>query len=486
MPESLLLDYFLAKRVSVRHDTTPAGGTEQDENETRKRARTFLQQHKQVKELFDETAKTVQASVIEVKNELRRRFLHLTDSSGDGSGTIDAQTFSAQLCVGHYYGDFEDYDLVTYPILYDTDVGEADMIDVIRISPEDAKQLINELDAGCHKLAGTALAHFGAFLQKLWRQNDILWGRLDGAERIITSLIPDHPSRPELVGEAQAEIVCETLSGMGEKERFDLLAESLMRTKTRKAEPQLLYDFINRLKANCAHNPTLSTKLEALIDTEKLRQHYLNTFKTHHQVEPESALRSAARATTVIGKMLEGLSERRRVSSSYAAWIARVGQIFWALVEVAVPRSFPNLFFRHLLKLVYFLEALLIAGSTLLVAPDVQKFALTAFGLTAAIHLAVVILGDVLVSRNRWVNLGKLVGGVVLVLLIALGVVTLSGILGVNRSWEAIEGTKTAVQQHSTFVRVGLSVVFLLVFLWSIRGDLRDAWRSLLGKLGWG
>jgi hypothetical protein len=30
-----------------------------------------------------------------------------------------------------------------------------------------------------------AVAHFGAFLDRDWRANDVLWGRLDAVERII-------------------------------------------------------------------------------------------------------------------------------------------------------------------------------------------------------------------------------------------------------------------------------------------------------------
>ena len=66
-----------------------------------------------------------------------------------------------------------------------------------------------------------------------------------------------------------------------------------------------------------------------------------------------------------------------------------------------------------------------------------------------------------------------------LVGLIALGIITLSGILGVNRSWEAIEKARTLVQQYTPFVRDSkpsvravFSVIFFLPFLWSIRGDL--------------
>jgi patatin-related protein len=483
---SAILDYFLGRRHPEASPGDQDSVSSQDaavEDECTKRAIAFLKDSSEVQKLFNETAEALKADLQPVKKDAEERCVLLFSSRNTSPAPSDLPTGEfvqlAQRSIGHFYENYEDYDLITYPILYDTDVGEADTVEIIRVSPEDAKQLIDEREAGCHKLAGTALGHFGAFLEKLWRQNDILWGRLDGAERIIASLIPNHPQRAQLIGEAQAEIVCETILAMSEDERHELLAESLMRTRTRKAEPQLLDDFIEKLEKSSVNNPTLNDKLKQLIKKNEIRGFYVNNFSTRSHVEPESALRSVARATTVIGKMLADLSARRRVSSKYAAWIARLGQVFWALVEVAVPRSFPNLFFRHLLKLVYFLEALLIAGSTLLVAPDVQKFALTAFGLTAATHLAVVILGDVLESRNRWVNLGKAVGGVVLVLLIALGVVTLSGILGVNRSWEAIERAKTLVQQYTPFgqdskrsVRTVFSVVFFLPFLWSIRGDL--------------
>ena len=482
-PESLLLDYFLTRRdrgSAGRADGSTASA-EQTDQELRDRARTFIATHPKVEELFAATAEALKANVIDAKQQINASLLHLTQGTGDGNAPTDRPTDVARGCVTRHYNNFETYDLITYPILYDTDVGEADVVDVIRISPEDAKQLIDERDTGTHKLAGTVLAHFGAFLQKRWRQNDIFWGRLDGAERIISSLIPDHPSRVQLIGEAQAEILCETLAGLGEEERLDLVAESLMRTKSRKAEPQMLTDVVTRLKQNCAHNPELHAKLDALIHTERLRERYLKNFDTQHQVDPTSACRSAARATTVVGKMLEDLSESRRVSSQYAAWIARMGQIFWALVEVAVPRSFPELLFRHFLKLVYFLLALLIALSTILLAPDVQKFALTAFGLTAAIHLAVVLLGDLINSRRRWVNLGKTIGAGLLVIIIAMGVFTIAAILGWDFPWYAISEARTVVQKYTPFdenaplaVRVAFSAFFFLPFLWAIRYDLRD------------
>jgi hypothetical protein len=43
-------------------------------------------------------------------------------------------------------------------------------------------------------------SHFGAFLDAGWRRNDILYGRLDAAECLISTLLPDeHPRAVELL-----------------------------------------------------------------------------------------------------------------------------------------------------------------------------------------------------------------------------------------------------------------------------------------------
>ena len=487
---SVVLDYFLGKR-----DPTVQAASGRDyrsgspEEECVHRAEEFLDQHPELLTQFALTAEELKQNIIKAKSDAEQQTMELfTSKSTDprsGDLKIDSVIWLARNAMAHYYNNYEDYDLLTYPMLYETGVGEADAIDIIRISPEDAKQLIDERTTGCHKLAGSALGHFGAFLARQWRENDILWGRLDGAERIITALIPNHPLREQLIGEAQAQIVQETIAAMGEEERHALLAESLMRTKTRKAEPNQLDDFINRLTSNCASDPALNKKLSDLINPNELRQFYEDNFRLRSKLEPESTLRSAARATTVIGKILDSLSKGRGVSSKYSLWIVRLGQVFWALVEVAVPRSFPDLVFRHWLKLVYFLEVLLIAGSTLLLAKEVQQFALTAFGITAAVHLAVLILRDLIQSRNRWANLGKAVGAVVLVVLIVSSGLALSAVLGGEFAWNVIWTLRTFVMTDhdigmnlKTLARVLLILVVFSVFLFAIRKDLKALFKG--------
>jgi patatin-related protein len=482
---SLILDYFLGKR----NGSTSAYKGETPEEECTGRAEAFLNDHPRIFEQFGTTADALKKNVMKAKRDAEEKSIALFSSKNTnpvtGDLNIDRVIMIARQALAHYYDNYEDYDLLTYPILFDTDVGEADTVDIIRISPEDARQLIDERKTGCHKLAGTALGHFGAFMQRAWRENDILWGRLDGAERIISALLPHHPAREQLIGEAQAQIVYETIKGLGEEGRQELLAEALMRTKSRKPESNQLDDFIARLLNNSASQPELKEKLEKLIKPGQLRDFYEENFRKQSRVEPESALRSAARATTVTGKILDSLSRSRGVNSKYSVWIVRLGQIFWGLVEVAVPRSFPDLMFRHWLKLVYFLEVLLIAGSTLLLAKEVQQFAITAFGITAAVHLAVLVLRDLIQSTNRWANLAKAIGAVLVVVLIVAGGLSLAAVFGFEFAWNTIWTVRTFVlTDHDiglnwkTLSRVLLILAVFSVFLWSIRTDLRAVFKK--------
>jgi hypothetical protein len=43
--------------------------------------------------------------------------------------------------------------------------------------------------AAMGKLAGLQLGHFGSFYKRSWRANDWMWGRLDGADRVVRTLV---------------------------------------------------------------------------------------------------------------------------------------------------------------------------------------------------------------------------------------------------------------------------------------------------------
>jgi patatin-related protein len=119
------------------------------------------------------------------------------------------------------FDQFEYYDQMVFPIFYEASVGETELCEVFRISPRDATSILDENNPAekRRKLAGTALFHFGAFLKREWRQNDLMWGRLDATERIIRSILPpDSANAAAWTHESQIAIAGgeESLKALGE------------------------------------------------------------------------------------------------------------------------------------------------------------------------------------------------------------------------------------------------------------------------------
>ena len=78
---------------------------------------------------------------------------------------------------------FPYYDTVTLPLLRSERSSEFEPAKVDRISPDDANSIRG---GGAHEcLRGVEFYNFGAFFSRAYRENDYLWGRLHGAERMI-------------------------------------------------------------------------------------------------------------------------------------------------------------------------------------------------------------------------------------------------------------------------------------------------------------
>ena len=81
------------------------------------------------------------------------------------------------------YLGFPFYDVATLPLLRNEGLTEFDPVKVDRISPDDALSIRE--GGTTATLRGTEFYHFGAFFSRAYRENDYLWGRLHGAERMI-------------------------------------------------------------------------------------------------------------------------------------------------------------------------------------------------------------------------------------------------------------------------------------------------------------
>ncbi len=91
------------------------------------------------------------------------------------------------------YLGFPFYDTVTLPLLRGEGLTEFDPVKVDRISPDDCSSI--RPGGAQATLRGVEFYNFGAFFSRAYRENDYLWGRLHGAERLIdlvASALPDN------------------------------------------------------------------------------------------------------------------------------------------------------------------------------------------------------------------------------------------------------------------------------------------------------
>jgi hypothetical protein len=71
---------------------------------------------------------------------------------------------------------------------------EFDPIRVDRIAPDDAQAI--RTGGAASTLKGIQFNSFGAFFSRAYRENDYLWGRLHGADRLIDIVLSTLPQPP--------------------------------------------------------------------------------------------------------------------------------------------------------------------------------------------------------------------------------------------------------------------------------------------------
>lgn len=89
------------------------------------------------------------------------------------------------------YLGFPYFDTATLPLLQGEGLDEFDPIKVDRIAPDDAVSI--RAGGAEATLKGIQFNSFGAFFSRAYRENDYLWGRLHGAERMIDICVSTLP-----------------------------------------------------------------------------------------------------------------------------------------------------------------------------------------------------------------------------------------------------------------------------------------------------
>jgi hypothetical protein len=294
-------------------------------------------------QVSDELGDAIANARIEVEQALRPKRAR---KSYDGVDPVAVALAALRSDFELYYA----YDSIIFPVAYGY-LAEANRVDVIRVSPEDATSIINEGERTRRKLAGTGVQHFGGFLDARWRRNDMLWGRLDAAERIIETVLFGAPKvlRSDLLERAQLAIIAEEFESVDEAELSRQLVDLAL--ATRPGEPPAL-------------DVDARTRLEGIVKRLRTPPEILafmkspDGYEVNRELDLDEQLRTAGRAAVVAGGVLDGISDNPRVRLA-TKWIARLGRLAWGLAELVSPR-FPWRSGRYWFSLATMLAVLMI------------------------------------------------------------------------------------------------------------------------------
>jgi hypothetical protein len=188
----------------------------------------------------------------------------------------------------------------------------------------------------------------------------MLWGRLDGAERIISALLPDKNDcevRRSLVNEAHLGILNQEIAEGNADAVCQLLSHALAHAKPKQPCGENLHRLVRKV---------LDENSSKLNDRQITA---LNTPQTlDRQLQPRRALEYISRSTNISGDMFHGLADKYHIErgKTVAKWMAQVGNTLWNVIAVAVPQSLGSFFFRRLLGLFYFFAFFLIVAGIFL------------------------------------------------------------------------------------------------------------------------
>jgi len=148
--------------------------------------RAWAKEHQdQIEQLVAAYRKNLEALTADSAQRLCKAFTETTADWGKGE---------ARLQLASRYAGFPLWDALLFPAQSLSRLPMLNPIRVSRISPVDASSLM-PADEAADKLLGVSFAHFSAFFALKNRENDYLWGRLDGAELILRLLREQYESR---------------------------------------------------------------------------------------------------------------------------------------------------------------------------------------------------------------------------------------------------------------------------------------------------
>ena len=379
------LDTDLKQYVSVLYsiESQIRGGLDGLANEARRIAKTGDRPSPELLNVFQdiEDASIALSAHLAEKDEKREKgYIHksLSYAGEKVKGALGYRAGSKQSiiqqCLSYYHDRFEYYDMLIFPIYYGTDVGESDETEIIRINPEDANNLVDE-KTGKRKLAGTTLMNFGAFFAKDWRENDMMWGRLDAAECVIKAMMPDNAQRASLIDEVQSAILKEELPSFDDAK--DLKEDELDNAANK-----------NDALLGVNNTPDEELTHERVGQPGELLSLFKEKYSVNKNFPPQETLSASSRALRVFSQLLDGLSDNHKQFSTPAKWLTFVSSVFAGILAVVLPNSVGNFMAAgYWVWLLYIFELLLFGVGWLMGATGIAQLGIVLFALTFISHL---------------------------------------------------------------------------------------------------
>jgi len=313
---------------------------------------------------------------------------------------------------------FEAYDEASLP-LRDLLPGENDDIEVLRVSPRDTWRIVDDSKRG-PKLAGSQIHHFGGFFSADWRRNDILWGRLDAAERLISALWPglDDADERDPTKKAKRKESEDERDRVIRKAHVAIVAEVLQDATYRR----LLRPYVTGGLPDGAPekgSPAAVDEANRVID---------GLHDNYRPPPPPSAQDSVilgARAARVAEGVGAGLPNLPGPFQQGRVWLGRIVKVVAGLVELALPGKVRSIVGRHLLDLAMFAAVLIIVLGAFVGGPGVTSFGWALLLVALGVRLVIALLASWLAS-GAW-KIGVGIASLVVVGLVVYGLVSWSG-----------------------------------------------------------
>lgn len=254
-----------------------------------------------------------------------------------------------------YLHGYDLLDATSYPLLAGGEYGEGTPVDIHRISPTDTQSLWNERIKG-KKLAGLALGGFGGFLDKDWRYNDIMWGRLDAAEQLINILLENTLENSTLEPK-QRKYIEQRKDDLIEAAQHIIVKESIQ--KWMRESGHLENSSSERSQRQRQRLQLIANKLDC---SRQWKQTFIDNYDIDRDPAPDASLELTGRASSILSSMINGENKGNGIIKKISTYLKALGTILLGMLDFSTPKTLRGLIFNYWIQLI-FLSALIITAT---------------------------------------------------------------------------------------------------------------------------